>query len=1036
MILKDKNGKILVILDGLDEAQGWPQEKRIVLDGLMKRPTVIMTSRSHETGIESIDLEVEALGLSVASVEAYLGNTKIVPNNVATDIRAFIKINPFIEGIVQVPIHLDLLCYSWNELHRRKVSSMDVQGTGEHDAPTITALYEAVVPTLWRKDIPKLGKLDHGEPVTAEIVTSVQDTCRLERLVRAEGDLLGEIAVRMMELDRLEFAEEEIGDAIRHLEANGSPLPLSLERNLRKLSLLRSHSRESHQRDRYSFIHLTFQEFFAARYLIGDRYRLKTHLRKHKYNRRYEVVWRFVAGLLSNAGDLDYFFDLFEQEPRDLVGTQHIQLNMICLSECRYRIGPDRRVTIENRLREWFQLAGSIGTSMAFPESILSGELRANKNLPTRYGLIKTIGQRTLLSEKLFLEVVELVNDDNIRLWYYHDMPAFRTPVSCKIINYLTNEVKDGTNKTRYAVEFLGLQSKLPEATISFFMNEIREKTKVEQNAVQILESQRHLSETTIKELRSWLVSGKYYLRSAARPILARQSALSDETVDFMLKLLFDKGTDAEFHAAEILKYRRVMEPGAISKLLDMCERAAAGATELPPRYLGVVLSNKKLQQDAIERLGALLQRCLDQGQTRQSMENSVAPEDTSSSHISPTTYNSGKEDYWDRWKRFVLLTLKSQPSLPTNVLRIYVQLLRDGDDDYEKRLVAEALQKQAHLHPDIMKELQKLFKHDPWKAVLALTGRLDLLPEAFTWVTELIAKEDTSSPCYETAVSSLSGQSDLPGYVVEALSSAAAKTGFWSTIGSIIGQQQQLSEKVIKDCVKYIDCYDAIPSWPSPIEAIYDREPFVEPLMYALENAPDEETVDCTKNALQWRKDLDNTSMSRLGALLATNPSSELAACKSAAAVSLLCKQSTLPATIIPALHEVLHANEDYYLFRELWRHRHIQQFCTNIEIFEPSIVKDILWGGLLLRSYEELTPAYIDGSNLWFYASNGQLTSQHLRDERAFRKRFREAQKLVEIPEWAWIPAPMEREKRVRDESPMEREKRVRVESPIKWE
>jgi hypothetical protein len=87
------------------------------------------------------------------------------------------------------------------------------------------------------------------------------------------------------------------------------------------------------------------------------------------------------------------------------------------------------------------------------------------------------------------------------------------------------------------------------------------------------------------------------------------------------------------------------------------------------------------------------------------------------------------------------------------------------------------------------------------------------------------------------------------------------------------------------------------------------------------------------------------------------------------------------------------------------LWAHRHIEQFCTNLETFDYSIMERILREAFLERQVEDLTPAYIDGKTLWFYASDGKLTSQRLENEEAFRESFQEAQKIAGIPEWTWI-------------------------------
>ena len=87
----------------------------------------------------------------------------MVSSDTATKIHRFIQPKPFVKDMVRVPIHLDILCYSWDELHRQNEPSEFTTDGGEHVSPTITALYQAVVRSLWRKAIPTLDKLDQGE---------------------------------------------------------------------------------------------------------------------------------------------------------------------------------------------------------------------------------------------------------------------------------------------------------------------------------------------------------------------------------------------------------------------------------------------------------------------------------------------------------------------------------------------------------------------------------------------------------------------------------------------------------------------------------------------------------------------------------------------------------------------------------------------------------------------------------------------------------------------------------------------------------
>ncbi len=450
--------KTLFVLDGWDEvAQEWDEQKPMTafLKELLNQPAVLIMSRPHVDLKQAnpMDLELETVGFSPENISAYLDNPDLMPDKHAKEMKDFIRTNPFVQGLVNVPIQLDALCYSWDEIKRLQ---QQTQGT-----VTVTALYQAMMNKLWRKDILRLGKRENGELLTESQINALKRPSRIEKLVKTEQDFLSTLAFNGLQRNQIEFDDLDLHNLIEQLEAQGVDLPVTLEDNLKKLSFLHTDGSDQISYS-YHFMHLTFQEFFAAKHFVqcwttgqeitllsaGAKQWTKAHpeafVHQHKYNPRYEIFWWFVSGLLR-AEVLTRFFDVLEAEPQDLFGAAHQRLMMSCLHEAsrssELGLPSKLRDKLEQHLAQWLQCEidnrgeSTLAYQLTLPEHLLLKSLRKGASTETKKVVAKAFGHRSTLSKSAIRALIALTTD------------------------------KDGSVK-RAAASALGKQSSLPPEAI------------------------------------------------------------------------------------------------------------------------------------------------------------------------------------------------------------------------------------------------------------------------------------------------------------------------------------------------------------------------------------------------------------------------------------------------------------------------------------------------------------------------------------------------------------------------------------------
>ncbi|KAJ2987514.1 hypothetical protein NUW58_g4464 [Xylaria curta] len=525
-----KGANMLFLLDGLDEvSRDLEGNMQCFLEELLNQSNVIITTHPN-TGLPKrieVDLELDTIAFRLDQVNAYIESTFAADLGKRGELQSFLNCHPLIRGLMRIPIQLDILCYTWNDYRGTKLDRNDTQ-------ETMTAIYQRIEKSLWRKDAERLKKWDPPQMPDVhdgDIKKSMDDETRTLELLAFSG----------IYNDIIDF--EPNHRIVISEYSNPHDNKFLIDGMLCQISFVRSSNPSNAGQKNYHFSHLTFQEYFGALYFVrqwkarqslkclgfkknDNTYTAPTEfLCMNKYNPRYAIFWRFVAGLLTSNTDLEKFYQILK-EPCDLLGAAYPRLISHCLS--------------------WSRLA----SKPEFPVSVMKEALQQQPRV--RQMLLMALSQRQFMSEErarfiaLFikgeswgtsLEALAALKGHPVVKEHLHAILACFASGDCVVASA--------------AVEALEGQTLLEEhhQVILEFLQSERYPNK--NYAARILKSQ-ILSEKHLQAIIALLENGKSSLRENAAQILESQT-LSEKHLQAILALLKNESSTIRTHAYYVL---------------------------------------------------------------------------------------------------------------------------------------------------------------------------------------------------------------------------------------------------------------------------------------------------------------------------------------------------------------------------------------------------------------------------------------------------------------------------------------------------
>ncbi len=945
---------VLFVLDGLDEvATDIGQNNRMgnLLTELLSQTNVILTSRP--SGVKSgvlpnLDLDLETIGFTQENVRTYV--KKIEPK-ASFDILTFIERTPVVRELANIPVQLDALCYSW-----KKVQSSIAEGK----TLTVTLLYQAMINNLWQKDGERLEKEQKGRLLTVRTLQSLSRTQIETQVVEAENTYLSYLGFQGLRDERIEFDISYLNcltDTLNQERAHKGDLPFHLNDDLKQTSFLHTLDANIEERERtWHFLHLTFQEFFAAKWIVRhieaywapiiksnatlvlSEQDLTTFIQQHKYDPRYEIVWWMVAGLLKKGEELEKFFRVLSQPPRDLIGLHHQLLIMRCLQEARVRLRLETIAQLEQELGQWLDLEISnqkvfssvLGRQQAFPEHLLLHRM-SQVGASNKVYLLRILGDRPILSKDGTVALIDIFTEKDV----------------------------DQSLRTE-AMGVLGKQSASPEG-IRALIDVLKDKDAdklLRYTAARALGDQSALS---LEGMEAWVDvlednDTDQELRYMAERALGKQAVLPPERIKASIDLLKDKDADQELRSvgAWSLGNQPTLPPEGIRALIDVltdkdtdqelvsvAEWALGEPSKLSPEKVRASIDLLK-DKDADQELRSVVERILGDQET-------FPPEGIRALIDVLKNKNADQElRSLAAWALAWALGLT-----PPDRIRVWIDVLNDKDADQELRSVVERiLSGQSALPAEGMKALIDVLKNKGAdqelrsQAAWTLGDQLALPSEGGRALIHVFIDKDEDQKLRFAAGRALGTQSALSHEeiraLIDVLNDKDAEQLRRDDAAIALGNQSALPPEGMRALIDVLKNKDEDP-WlrPQIAKALGKQSALPPEGMRALTD------ILTDKDANQWLR-------------------SEIA--------KALGDQSVLPPEEMRALIDVLKdqgANEDLKsaAARALNSHIHIiYSRIANLDILQIQAV----YVHALLR-LQQIAPLYIQDNQLHFYIANG---------------------------------------------------------------
>ncbi|KAK4649721.1 uncharacterized protein QC761_0024270 [Podospora bellae-mahoneyi] len=774
--LKDpKSGRTLFILDGFDEvSQGLGGDMSVFLEELLNQPNVIITARPNARlppRLDPLDLELETIGFYPDQITAYIENT-FTDRETIKEVQSFLQRHPLMQGLMRIPIQLDAFCYTWTGFPREGVPE------------TMTAVYKAIEESLWKKDILKLQKKKDDQ---------------IKKASRKKIESFVEQELRFLEcLAFLGFYDDviDLDWELRNAISDRFESDLLLDKDLPCLSFLRTSDPSSNDQDRnYHFLHLTFQEYFAARYFIRqwkDKQQLNclqlsrdncnnmeptTFLEKYKYNPRYDIFWRFVAGLLD-ADDMALdFFQMIEKEPRDLLGPTHQRLIMHCLSEVERKESnfTGLRARLENQLEQWLLFeSDSTGNSELVYEMECSGQVLSNvltqASESERTVLLESLSRRTAVP----FNVIEVVSP-----WLTNRTSARQCAAILRILGNEHNNLPDKVLQSiaarlededgdvqRAAIEALGGRADLPDQVLQSIVVRLEDKdADIRWEAIEGLRGRADLPDQVLQSIVARLEDKDGGVQRAAIVGLRGRADLPDQVLQSIIARLEHEDGEVRRAAIEGLRGRADLPDQVFQSIAARLEdedrgvrraaiEALRGRADLPNKVLQSIAARLEDKDRGVRRAAIKALR------GRADLPNKVLQ-----------SIAARLEDKDRGVRRAAIEGLRGRADLPNKVLQSIVARLEDKDRRVREAVI-EALRGRADLTDQVLKSIAARLEDENWSirwaAVEALRGRADLPNKVLQSIAARL--EDKDRGVRRAAIKALRGRADLPNKVLQSI--------------------------------------------------------------------------------------------------------------------------------------------------------------------------------------------------------------------------------------------------------------------------